>query len=252
MTTNSRHAFVAVAVYVALAALSFKDFFLSRLDRIAGNFGDNRLCIFLLEHWFRVYRGLEPWNDPRFFYPARGVLGYSETMFLGSLPYALFRFLACDPYVSFELTLTVGTLCGYVSVIYLLKKCLNAGEMLSIAGAAIFSLSNVSHLWILSAQTYTVMLLPSLLILFLQLAENSPKARLRPRLNSFVFCALVSLLYFSTFYVAYFFSLLFILALAIYPLVAPVTSWRSAIPRPSVLLAGCFGLTLGLIPFFFT
>ncbi len=77
---------VAAAVYVALASLSFKDFFLSRLNRIAGDFGDNRLCIFLIEHWYRVYRGLEHWDDPRFFYPARGVLGYSETMFVGSLP----------------------------------------------------------------------------------------------------------------------------------------------------------------------
>jgi len=86
--TGSRHLFIAVAVYIALASVSFKDFLLSGLDRIAGNFGDNRFCIVLVEHWFRAFRGLEPWNDPRFFYPAQGVLGYTETMFLGSLPYA--------------------------------------------------------------------------------------------------------------------------------------------------------------------
>jgi hypothetical protein len=251
-TTDSRHLFIAVAVYIALACVSFKDFLLSRLDRIAGDFGDNRLCIFLLEHWYRVYHGLEQWNDPQFFYPARGVLGYAETMFLGSLPYALFRSLACDPYVSFELTLILGTLCGYVGMIFLLRRWLKAGETLSIAGAALFSLSNVSHLWILSAQTYAVMLLPCLLILSLQLADDSPEARQRRRRNAFAFCALLSLLYFSTFYVAYFFSLLLFLTLAIYLLVAPVSAWRAAIPRPSVVMACCAGLALGFIPFYLT
>jgi hypothetical protein len=249
---DSRHWLVAVAVYVGLACLSFKDFLLSRLDQIGGNFGDNRFCIFVLEHWFRAFRWLEAWNDPRFFYPVQGVLGYTETMFVGSLPYALFRFLACDPYLSFELTLIAGTLCGYLSMIFLLRRWLNASEMLSIAGAAIFSLSNVIHLWILSAQTYTVMLLPGLLILFLQSVDNSPKARLRRPRNAFAFCALLSILYFSTFYIAYFFTLLFLLALVIYLLLAPVVSWRAAMPRPSVLMACCSGLALGFIPFFLT
>lgn len=250
--TGSRHLFIAVAVYIALACVSFKEFLLSRLDRIAGNFGDNRLCIVLVEHWFRVFRGLEPWNDPRFFYPARGVLGYTETMFLGSLPYALFRFLACDPYVSFELTLILATLCGYVGMIYLLRRWLNAGETLSITGAALFSLSNVSHLWILCAKTYSVMLLPCLLILLLQLVDDSPKAAHRRRGSAFAFCALLSLLYFSTFYTAYFFTLLLVLALAIYLLLTRSTPRRLVMPRPTVLVSGAGGLALGFIPFFIT
>ncbi len=249
---NPSFKWMAAAVYIALACLSFKEFFLSRLNRIAGNFGDNRLCIFLLEHWYRVYRGLEHWDDPQFFYPARGVLGYSETMFVGSLPYALFRFLACDAYLSFELTLILGTLCGYVGMLFLLRRCLKAGETLSIAGAALFSLSNVCHLWILSAQTYTVMLLPCLLILFLQSAGDSRDARLRRPRNAFAFCALLSILYFSTFYVAYFFSLLFLLALVIYQLLTPRNSWRVAMPRASMLGACSTGLALGFIPFFLT
>lgn len=246
---NSRYWFIAFAVYLALSCLSFKDFLLSRLNRIGGNFGDNRLCIFLLEHWFRAFRGLEPWNDPRFFYPAHGVLRYSETMFVGSLPYALFRFLACDPYVSFELTLIAATLFGYVGMVFLLRRWLNASELLSIAGGAIFAVSNVIHLWIVSAQTYTVMLLPCLLILFLQLADDSPNAGARRWRSAFSFCALLSILYFSNFYVAYSFSLLFLLALVIYPLLAPLPSWRQAMPRPSVVMACCAGLAVGFIPF---
>jgi hypothetical protein len=247
---NSHYWFIAFAVYLALSCLSFKDFLLSRLNRIGGNFGDNRLCIFLLEHWFRTFRGLEPWNDPRFFYPARGVLGYSETMFVGSPPYAIFRLLACDPYVSFELTLITATLLGYVSMIVLLRRWLGASELLSIAGGAIFAISNVSHLWIVSAQTYTVMLLPCLLILFLQLVDNSPNACARRRRKAFSFCALLSILYFSNFYVAYSFSLLLLLALIIYLLLVPLASWGYVVPRPSVVMACCAGLALGFIPFF--
>jgi hypothetical protein len=156
-------------------------------------------------------------------------LGYAETMFLGSLPYALFRFLACDPYLSFELTLILATLCGYVGMIFLLRRWLNAGETLSIAGAALFSLSNVSQLWIRSAQTYSVMLLPWLLILFLELVHDSPEAGRRRRRSTFAFCALLSLLYFSTFYVAYFFTLLLLLTLAIYLFLTRATAWRLAV-----------------------
>jgi hypothetical protein len=248
---NSRYWLIAFAVYLALSWLSLKDFLLSGLDRIGGNFGDNRLCIFLLEHWFRAFCGLEAWDDPRFFYPAHGVLGYSETMFVGSLPYALFRFLGCDPYVSFELTLIAATLAGYVSMIFILRRWLNASELLSIAGGAIFAISNVIHLWIVSAQTYTVMLLPWLLILFLQLTDDSPNAAARRRRTAFSFCALLSILYFSNFYVAYSFSLLFLLALVIYLLLAPLLSWRQAMPRLSVAMACCAGLAVGFIPFFF-
>jgi len=137
-------------------------------------------------------------------------------------------------------------------MIFLLRRWLNAGETLSIAGAALFSLSNVSHLWILCAKTYSVMLLPCLLILFLQLVDDSPKAGRRRRGSAFAFCALLSLLYFSTFYTAYFFSLLLVLALAIYLLLTRSTPWRLVMPRPTVLLSGAGGLALGFIPFFIT
>jgi hypothetical protein len=251
-TTRGHHLLIALFLYTVLASISFKDFLLNRFDRIAGNFGDNRLCIFLLEHWFRVFRGIEHWGDPRFFYPAHGVLGYSETMFLGGLPYTLFRLFGHDAYVSFELTLILASLCGYVSMIHLFRRWLDTGWPLSIAGAAIFSLSNVSHLWAVSAQTYSVMLLPSLLILVLQLADPSPSGWRSRRRNSFLFCALVSVLFFSTFYIAYFCSLLLILTFAIYPLLARAPSWRVPMPRLSVLAASGCGLAVGFIPFFLT
>lgn len=34
------------------SGLSFAKFFTSRFDRIAGNFGDARLVIYLQEHWY--------------------------------------------------------------------------------------------------------------------------------------------------------------------------------------------------------
>src|SRR5436190_653622 len=61
---------------------------LSGLRRVQVDVGDSRLINYLLEHNYRWYRGdpnhAEFW-DPPFFYPARNIAAYSDTL-LGIAP----------------------------------------------------------------------------------------------------------------------------------------------------------------------
>src|SRR5581483_2212301 len=120
---QERHAlsFAALSVVVALAATGvfFRAFLTSHGNLIAGDTGDNRFIIAILEHWRAVARGQASFTSPNFFWPERGVLGYSESLFLMAVPYGLFRALGLDIYLAFESCLIVLRLIGFYSMLWL-------------------------------------------------------------------------------------------------------------------------------------
>jgi len=82
---------------------------LSGFDSIAGTRDDCLLFIALVEHWYYVFLGNVPdFTSPNFFAPVRGVLGYSDALFLLSVPYAILRAFGLDRFLSFEFVL-IGT-----------------------------------------------------------------------------------------------------------------------------------------------
>ena len=42
---------------------------------------DGRVALALEGHWWNVFRGLQRWRDPLFFYPTRNALGYDDCYF---------------------------------------------------------------------------------------------------------------------------------------------------------------------------
>src|ERR1700728_4255399 len=63
--------FHAAAMVVGLVAsgFCFREFVVSRGGLIAGDSGDARLTMALLEHWYNAFRGLDDWLSPPFFFP---------------------------------------------------------------------------------------------------------------------------------------------------------------------------------------
>src|SRR5512133_1933997 len=100
-------------IWVVGACIHFRSFLTSSHNRIAGNIGDNRMYMALAEHWYSVFRGLQSWNAPGFFYPQSGVMAYTDTFFLEALPYSLLRLAGCDPYLAFEGQFVILTLIGF-------------------------------------------------------------------------------------------------------------------------------------------
>lgn len=241
--------------YLAYATLAFYEFIVSGGDRVAGNFGDNRFCIYMLEHWYRTFGGHDVWSAPRFYAPAGNVLGYSETLFLNAFPYSLFRLAGLDLYLSYQWSLILYSLIGYIGVLVLLRRYLRLGEFWAISGAVLFTFSNINHLWILSAQTYSVMLLPTLLLLLLASVDLAKQGRRRAAVPMISFGALLGLLFFSAYYIAWFFVLYALIACLTFVSTqhSPLSNWRLSSWRTGGLFAvGAISFVIALVPFFLT
>jgi hypothetical protein len=247
--------FYAAAVVVSLVAsgLCFGEFVGSRGELIAGDFGDARLSIALLEHWHNVFRGLDDWLSPPYFFPVKHVLAYSATFFLQSLPYSALRLAGCDPYVACELTLWLLTQVGYASMIGLLRN-LGVRRGFAILGALLFTFSNLLHSRVLP-QAYTIMLVP----LFLWCLVKGARAAAGRAANAPAWLsaagALFSLILFSDFYTGWF--LIFFAGIA--ATIALLIQWRAAARGVAFIGSNwrsilCMGAAaaLALVPFIIT
>jgi len=205
---------VAAAAGILASGLPFAEFWRSRLDLIAGNYGDARLVIYLQEHWYNVFRGREAWLSPPFFYPAKHVLAYSDTFFLQSLPYSLLRMAGLDPYVSFEGALILFSWVGYGATIGLLRQ-LGVRRGFAILGALLFAFSNLFHIWVLAPQSYNVMLVPLVLLAVAKAAACGPIRRAWTLLLLSAAGIACSLILFSEFYSGWFFCFFAVMVAAL-------------------------------------
>ncbi len=243
----------AVAVGLVASGLCFREFVVSRGELIAGDFGDARLSVALLEHWYNVFRGLDAWLSPPFFFPIHRVLAYSVTLFLQSLPYSSFRVAGCDPYVAFELTLWLLTQIGYASMLGLLRG-LGFRRGFAILGALLFTFSNLFHSRVVP-QAYTVMLVP----LCCWCMVNGARAGARHAASAPAWLSaagvLLSLILFSDFYTGWFLIFFAMIAAAITLLIPGRVAWRALAfvgsNWRSILCMGA-AAALALVPFIIT
>jgi len=255
MALRRARGFYAVAVVTGLlaSALCFGEFVVSRGELIAGDFGDSRLNLTLLEHWYNVYRGLDDWLSPPFFFPIERALSYSHTLFLQSLPYSSLRLAGCDPYVSFELTLWLLAQVGYASMIGLLRK-LGVRRSFAILGAVLFTFSNLHHN-AGAPPSYSIMLVPLLCLCVAKGASAGAVHSASAAVWLSAAGALYSLLLFSDFYTGWFLTFFAATVAAITLLIQPRVvrrflafvgdNWRS------ILLSGAVA-ALALVPFVIT
>ncbi len=225
----------------------------SNFDRIMGNVGDARLIIYLNEQWYQVLRGSQPWRSPPFFYPVKGLLGYTDTFFLWQVFYAPFRLMGADPFLAFQLTIVVMSLVGFVTFVVLVRLAFRAPTVVAVVGALVFTFAGNLAGHASSPQLFGIYLVPPVALL----GFVSWRRRTVRRTSSVVLgClagVLVALLLFTTYYVAWF-SLLggllvAVLALLASPRRAPGevatavrTGWRT-------MAGATIGFAVGCIPF---
>jgi hypothetical protein len=228
----------------------------SGFNRIVGNTGDTRLQVYLSEQWFLVLRGAQPWRNPPFFYPAKGILGYTDTFFLYQIFFAPFRLLHAEPFLAFQLTIIAMSLMGFVCFVVLARMLFHAPLILALVGALVFTFAN--GLWVHpgSAQLFGIYFAPPIALVGLGAWRTRQRRPLLSMALGLVFGLLVSLFLFSTYYAAWFSIFagvaIFVLSFAFAPrvmskevILAAKTSWRS-------LIAVAGGLVLGIIPFLLT
>jgi hypothetical protein len=137
------HAYVLAAGIGAVGLLMMHHpMILSGLRRVQVGLGDSRLINYFLEHnylWYCGAPGHAAFWDPPFFYPARNIAAYSDTM-LGIAPvYAAFRVVGFAPDTSFQLWMIALSALNYLVMVHFLRRRVGVSVFAASIGAFLFA-----------------------------------------------------------------------------------------------------------------
>ncbi|MDR2598103.1 MAG: hypothetical protein LBC76_12385 [Treponema sp.] len=204
-------------------------------DNIVGDLGDSRLVSLILEHWYKVFCGKEGIRDLSMFYPVKNTLGYSDALFLLSLPYSVLRVSGISWLTAYQLTLIIIHFFGGICLAWFLRKSLKLPLWTCIIGLIIGNFSNsyfvkisISH-----SQFITHSLVP-LLFIFLKIFYDSFTPCLQKKrmiygiLSIFLFAGILLTSFYVGFFCA-FFLLTVNIVIAIYLLKINSENLRKAI-----------------------
>ncbi|MGA8599128.1 MAG: hypothetical protein WB676_30795 [Bryobacteraceae bacterium] len=263
-SNSGRSYFPWIAGIVCLLSLVifFRDFLDSGFNLIAGNLGDDRFNIAILEHWRAVAHGRASFRSPNFFWPEQGVLGYSDSLFLFSLPYAVGRAAGLDLYIAFELTLILFKAVGFVSMLWLLRSFIGVSRSVALVGSTLFTISNLYFIDTGHAPLMTVVFVP--LLACLALAGWRAYGQDQRGL-AHVYCGssglLLALVLFTSFYIGWFAMLAGAIAFVSTLLVklvraqslSPLRKWaRLTVSKNPILVTALLAFAVAIIPFLIT
>lgn len=136
---NKFISFTVIAIgYFFANVFVFHPMFCSHFNLLPGDIGDERLVLYILNHWYNVFSGFESFWGLNFLYPDKHVLGYSDAFFIFGIIYSIVRLLGFDYFTSIQLLYLVIVAIGYFGAIFLLRKILKINLIFSIIGAILF------------------------------------------------------------------------------------------------------------------
>ncbi len=237
----------------------FRSAFTSGFDKIIGDDGDSRLAIYLMEHWVQVAKGHGSWTSPRMFYPTKMTLGYSDTFLLNEVFYLPLRGLGLDRFLAFQWTVMLLTLVGFNSLFVFLRRTLQLGSLTSAALATAFAFGNNLYNVAGHVQLFAVYWVPVLLLLVSQIHRACD--RKRQTAWAFAAGALLGLLFYSSYYIAWFATLAgigFTVIVLVWRMstrgfaVVLQSMWQSLRQHGAAAIAATVGFVLAMIPFAIT
>lgn len=154
---------------LAAGALSLAFFFRFQIGNgftlLLGDRHDAVIELAILEHWYNVLRGLEPWSRTAYFHPIPATLGYNDGYLLFGLPYAAFRAAGADPFLGGELVNVATRAIGFVAVHGLGRRVLRLPWPWALLGAVLFTIGNSVFIRGSHAQIFSVSFVPVLVLL---------------------------------------------------------------------------------------
>ena len=135
-------AVIVTLVGLAAVACFFRVPILSGFSHLFGDAFDGRIETTILEHWFAVLRGYEPWNRVAYFYPVPDSLGYNDGYLLYGLLHSGFRALGVDPFLSSEFVNLCVHFAGFVFFVLFARRVAALPFGLSLLGATVFTLAD--------------------------------------------------------------------------------------------------------------
>ena len=96
--------------------------------------------IALLEHWYRSFSGnWSDWLNPPFFYPVRGVLGFTDAYLLYAVGYTPLRLAGVDPFTAFMLVMAALSAIGFFGFMRLAIAEFRVSAASAAVGAFLFA-----------------------------------------------------------------------------------------------------------------
>ena len=155
-----------IAVLVALTACGLFYFFGKTFESgfavHPGDLGDWRYNNVIAEHWFSVLKGEARWRSPIFFYPAKGMLGYSDAIFLFIPFYVPFRLLGIDAALAFALCFMCVVGFGFVASYWFMSRIMKLPKVVSFGASFAFAFSSMAAARYPHAALYANAFLPVL------------------------------------------------------------------------------------------
>jgi hypothetical protein len=179
--------------------------YLTDFNLVPGDRGDTRLNVFIQEHWLHVFQGRDAFYNLGMFYPDQRTLGYSDAEFLFSLPYALLRALGSDYFTSYQLVLVFMTVLGYATSLLLLRRALKLAPGFAVLGSALLTSLNATQFQISIGKLIGFYFCPALIGLLYIYVTGPDKTGWRAWLSLTGFGAGLGLLFFTSYYPAWFF-----------------------------------------------
>lgn len=205
----------------AFAVLAFCEWFFFRniigtgRGALFGDRGDGRLTTLLTEHWWNFFTGKEKFSELAMFYPAEGVLGYTDLLLAYGLIHSLLRLAGINMFAAFKWTIIISHCIGTVTMYYLLKKKFRLRLQWALFGTLAFSFSDTYARDLCHTQLGAVSFLPVLLILFIGFLENYDNRKKR-NLYAYALIGWFVLLTYNSWYVAYFTGMFCLVFLVVY------------------------------------
>lgn len=205
---------LALAAYAFAVSVVFRDSIASGFDLGFGDRADALIEISILEHWRAVLLGEATWNQPLYFHPYAGTLGYNDGYFLSGLIYTGWRSVF-DPFVSDTLTALTYKTIGYAATLWLVRGILRWSWGVAILIATLAMISNNMFLQSVHAQIQTLALLPVVAALAVLTARAEiAREQWRAALLAVLAAAALGLWLITAFYFAWF-TIYFAVALAV-------------------------------------
>jgi hypothetical protein len=129
---------------------------------LLGDRHDGVIELAILEHWWNVLRGLEPWDRTAWFHPVPATLGYNDGYLIFGLIHGGFRALGIDPFLAAELVNVTTRALGFAAMLALGRRAAGLPFPAALLGAAIFTIANNLFIRGSHAQLFSVSFVPVL------------------------------------------------------------------------------------------
>lgn len=163
------HRALRLFLVLVACALSVAFFFRYQIGNgftlLLGDRHDAVIEISILEHWYNVLRGIEPWSSTSYFFPVPGTLGYNDGYLLFGLIHAGFRSAGADPFLSGELVNLTTRIIGFLGIYGTCRRILRLGFGWALLAAVLFTISNNLFIRGSHAQLFSVSFVPVLALL---------------------------------------------------------------------------------------